>query len=53
MHTFKYNEEKDYDEHLPIIVNQIKTHINSNDDDFLTIIVGDTGSGKSNLGLHV
>jgi ABC-type dipeptide/oligopeptide/nickel transport system ATPase component len=48
-----YRTEKDYDEWLETTVNGVKEHIKDKNDDFLVLIVGATGSGKSHLGLHI
>ena len=43
----------DYDEWLEKSIDSVQTHIVNNNDDNLLLIVGDTGSGKSNLALHI
>jgi ABC-type dipeptide/oligopeptide/nickel transport system ATPase component len=48
-----YRNNADYDEWLEKTVDATKQHIKINNDDALLIIVGETGSGKSNLGLHI
>jgi len=45
--------DADYDEWLEQTIDATKDHIRINDDDALLLLVGETGSGKSNLGLHI
>jgi len=42
-----------YDEWLERSINSVDDHITKKDDDFFFLIIGETGSGKSNLGLHI
>ena len=49
----KNNPNADYDDFLGTGVDGIKQHISSKNDDHLILLVGDTGSGKSNLALHI
>jgi len=51
--TAPYRTGKDYDEYLDLVVLGVKEHIKTKNDDFLILIVGPTGSGKSHLGLHI
>jgi len=48
-----YRKNKNYDDWLSLTINGIKNHIKVQNDDFLILIVGATGSGKSHLGLHI
>jgi len=49
-----YDENRMYDESLGNIIKHIKeTIIKDKDDDFLLMLIGATGSGKSMLGLHI
>jgi len=42
-----------YDKQLPINNRLIREHINQSNDDYLILAVGETGTGKSNLLLHL
>lgn len=48
-----YRKNKNYDEWLSHTIKGVKDHIKAKNDDFLVLIVGATGSGKSHLGLHI
>lgn len=47
-----YKEDRDYDQIFEQVVLTAKKYNQDNDDDFLLLCVGDTGTGKSSLGLH-
>lgn len=49
----RYNPMWKYDDNLPRIINGVENIIKSGEDDFLILIVGDTGCGKSHLMLHI
>ena len=48
-----YRKEKPFDAYLEQTVLNIRNHINEKNDDYVTLIVGDTGGGKSTLALHM
>lgn len=48
----QYDPSRSYDPILPLIVSRVKRILRDEDDDFLLLCVGETGSGKSNLMLH-
>lgn len=48
-----YRKDKPYDEFTEKTVNYIREHIQSKDDDYVTLIVGSTGGGKSTVALHM
>jgi len=48
----KYTSKK-YDDYLGVAVDGIKAHVETKDDDWLTIVCGETGAGKSHLALHM
>lgn len=48
----EYKEGEDYDEYFKKVVLSGKKATTENDDDFLLLCVGDTGTGKTSLGLH-
>jgi ABC-type dipeptide/oligopeptide/nickel transport system ATPase component len=49
----RYNKDREYDEILEKTTDYIKSEIKSKDDDFLLMVVGATGTGKSMLVLHI
>ena len=49
----KYDKNRAYDSMLSKLIVSIKDKITRKDDDFLVLAIGDTGSGKSMLMLHV
>lgn len=48
----KYTSKNDYDDMFPKIISLIRKRTSMNDDDFLLLLCGATGTGKSMLGLH-
>lgn len=48
----KYNPKWKYDNVLPQVVNSIRRMVTEDDDDYLLMFVGTTGTGKSSLMLH-
>jgi ABC-type dipeptide/oligopeptide/nickel transport system ATPase component len=48
-----YRPDKPYDEYLEKTFESIRDHIVEKNDDYLCLTIGDTGSGKSNLNLHI
>ncbi len=51
--SYKGWNKKPHDDQLFKLVQSIKDRITKNDDDFLLMCVGETGTGKSSLMLHV
>jgi len=50
--SYRYWRSNDYDDQFPLLVGNINKRISSNDDDFLMMCVGETGTGKSALTMH-
>src|SRR6056297_131104 len=48
-----YNLSRNFDIYTEKTVHAIKKHIKEKDDDYLVLLIGDTGSGKSTLMLHM
>lgn len=53
MNKAPYNKDRKYDEYLSKIIEIIKEKLVVKEDDFLLLIVGSTGAGKSHLALHI
>ena len=53
MEVSPYRKDKAYDEHIEKTIYAIKNHILEKDDDYITLIIGATGGGKSTLALHI
>jgi len=53
MRVMPYDKERKFDMGLDFVINTVKKTIEDKDDDFLLLVCGFRGTGKTTLGLHI